>query len=236
MDPAYQIVLSDAELAILGEVTVILGQIDEEMIRTVSGLINADRATTEAVMGSTKTQNNSEIWSRLVRLRNKGNLDILWAVQDAMTEFPAVQQGRNDFIHADFAVETVAVLDDGKEVRISAGRGHTTYRDASGARVVIGATGPVVAKRIRSGRRTPIAGLHALRDRAARLSCLVAHIGWAVSVGQGKLHTSPWHDRLAPTLPPRPDDWEPGKAKAPQAQRKPSRQSRQSPPPRPAGE
>lgn len=237
MDPAYQIVLSDAELALLGEVTVILGQIDEEMIRAVSGLISADRATTEAVMGSTKTQNNSDIWSRLIRLRNKDALDILWAVDHAMTEFPAVQQGRNDFIHADFGVEAVAVLEGGREVRISVGRGHTTYRNANGERVVIGATGPIVAKRIRSGRRTPIAGLQALRDRAARLSCLIAHIGWAVSPhGQGKLHNSPWHERLAPTLPPRPDGWEPSKAKAPQGQRPPSRPKQRSPQPGPTEE
>lgn len=236
MDPAYQIVLSDAQLAILGEITVILGQIDEEMIRTVSGLIGADRETAQAVMGSTRMENNSDIWSRLIQLRNKDNLDILWAVGHAMSEFPAVQQGRNDFIHADFGVETVAVLGDGTEVKISTGRHYETYRRPTGERVILGFTGPIVAKRIRSGRKTPIAELHTLRDQAARLSCLVAHIGWAVSVGQGKPHTSPWHDRLAPTLPPRPDDWKPGKAKAQQAQRKPSQKSRQPPPPRPAEE
>ena len=230
MDPAYQIVLSDAQLAILGEITVILGQVDEEMIRTVSGLINADRATTQVVMSSTRMETNSDIWSRLIGQRTK-DLDILWAVAHAVTEFNPVQGGRNDFIHADFAVELPVTLPGGAAT-LSIERSHETYRRPNGERVVMGFQGPVVAKRIRSGKKTPIAELQALRDRAARLSCLVAHIGWAVSPhGQGKLHTSPWRDRLVPPIPPRPDDWEPGKAKVPQAQRKPSRPSRQSPPP-----
>ena len=54
VSPAYSIPLSDKDLALLGELVAILGQIEEDMTLTVSGLIQGDRPTTEKVMGSSK--------------------------------------------------------------------------------------------------------------------------------------------------------------------------------------
>lgn len=227
MDPAYQIPLTDEALVMLGEVTVILGQVDEEMVRTVSGLISTDRETANAVMGSTNMENNTGIWAKLIAQRTD-DLETLWLVDLAMKEFPVVARLRNDLIHADYIV--TVDTDFGSLTMRNLG---VTARREDGRRIVLGLEGPVNARRVRNGKMTPAEEITGLRDRAGRLSCLVAHIGYLLA--HQSSHT-PWRDRLLPTLPPRPDDWEPGKAKVPQAQRPPSRPSRQSPPPRPAGE
>lgn len=222
MDPAYQIPLSDEALIMLGEITVIMGQIDEDLVRTVSGLIGTDRATADAVMGSTKVENNTTIWAKLISQRTS-DLDILWLVELATKEFPAVSRGRNDFIHADYNV-SVKVMDGVMATTRNVG---DTYRDKDGNRIRLGFQGQVFAKRVRSGKTTPISELADLRARVGRLSCLIAHIGYCMAPhGRASPQHSPWLDKLGPTLPPRPHDWQGPKAKARPVPPQPSKPKR----------
>lgn len=224
MDPAYQIPLTDEALIMLGEITVILGQVDEEMVRTVSGLIGTDRETANAVMGSTKMENNTGIWAKLIAQRT-ADLDILWLVEVAMKEFPVVARLRNDLIHADYGV----AFNSGGLSFTTRNMGDT-YRDADGKRVLMGFQAPAFAKRIRNGKRTPASEIPALRERVGRLSCLIAQIGYSLAPhGRDNPQASPWHGKLAPTIPPRPDDWEPGKAKVRPVPPRSSRPKREAP-------
>lgn len=209
MDPAYQIPLTPGELQCLGELTAIIGQVDEEMTRCVSGLISADRPTTNLVLGSSKVADNSAIWAAVIGLRTKDE-DIIWLVEHALKEIQSVSQGRNDFVHAYFHpgdVESVEVV----EV------------NEAGA-TVLAVTGAPYARRVRNDKRRAISELKEVRDRAARLSCLIAHIGWCLAPhGRDHPEHSPWLERLGPTLPPRLDTAEARKAKAQQPRRRPSR-------------
>lgn len=222
MNPAYQIPLSPRELQCLGELTAIIGQVDEDITRTVSGLISADRPTANLVLGSSKVADNSNIWAALIGLRSKDE-DILWLVEHAIKEITEVSKGRNDFVHAFFQHGSVLSI--------------SVVEVEDGHAVVYGETEPVTARRVRNNKRRPIAELFDVRDRAARLSCLIAHIGWCMAPhGRDHPEHSPWLERLGPTLPTRLDTVEARRAKAQQPRQRPSRRSRQTPPPEAAGE
>lgn len=212
MKPAYHIPLSEGDLRTLGELTAIIGQIDEAMAATVNGLINADRATTNIIMGSSKVADNANIWSALIKARTADE-DVLWLVEHALAEIQSVSKGRNDFIHAFYQMGPFKF----KEAR--------TRPDTNDVTVILSA-GPATARRIRGEKQRPVAELESVRDQAARLSCLVADIEWRVRVHPpDHPERSPWLERLEPSLPPRLDTAEARKAKAQRAQRPPSQPS-----------
>lgn len=214
MQPAYPIPLAPSDLQTLGELTAIVGQIDEAMTVTVSGLIQADRPTTDAVMGSSKVADNANIWASLIRLRSKDE-DVLWQVEHALKEIQEVSAGRNDFVHAFFEQKLTSI-----EVMVSDGNSIDVY----------GREGPPTARRVRSqNKQRPVTELQQVRDRAARLSCLIAHIGWQLAPhGITDGGRSPWLARLAPSLPPRLDTAAARKEKAQQPRQRPSRGKPQS--------
>jgi hypothetical protein len=197
MFPAYSIPLTEKDLILLGELTVILGMVDEEMVVAVSGLIQADRPTTAKIMGSTQIANNAAIWASLINLRCS-NIDILWLVDHAQKEIAAVSAGRNDFIHAFYRERLPS--------------GAYTYSSSNEMVELRPETSENThAMRVRNSQNRPVSELATLHERAARLSCLVAHIGYKLAPhGEGREHT-PWLGRLLPTLPPRPPNWEPEK-------------------------
>lgn len=197
MFPAYSIPLTENDLILLGELTVILGQIDEEMVRTVSGLVMSDRPTAAKIMGSTAIANNSSIWAALIGIRSS-DLDLLWLVDHAEKEIAEVSKGRNDFIHAFY-----------REKLSFGGFIHTTSNELVELRPE--SSKDTHAMRVRNSQNRPISELPPLKERAARLSCLIAHIGHCLSPDAIN-HPSPWLGRLAPTLPPRPPSWEPAPA------------------------
>lgn len=209
MNPAYQIPLTPAQLQCLGELTAIIGQVDEEMTRCVSGLIRADRPTTNLVLGSSKVADNSSIWAAFIRLRKKDDEDLLWLVEHALKEIEAVSRDRNDFVHAFFQHGNVMMV---HAVEVDETHAHI-YADVE----------PAYARRVRNMKRRELDELPGVRDRAARLSCLIAHITWRVGHGSW---LSPWHETLSPTLPPRLDTAEARRAKGQQPRRRSSPGSR----------
>ncbi|MGO4640305.1 hypothetical protein AB4Z43_17895 [Mesorhizobium sp. 2RAF45] len=103
MEPAFMLLLSNEQHAQLGELTAILGQVDEILIRTVATLLDIKRTAANRIMGSTRVSDNAGIWSELIRAKTT-DLDILWLVTHALTEINDVSAARNDFIHAWFQV------------------------------------------------------------------------------------------------------------------------------------
>jgi hypothetical protein len=196
MHQAYSIPLTDADFIALGKLTAIIGQIDEEMVQTVCRILKIKREVGNAIMGSTKTATNGTIWKYLIE-HATDDLDLRWLAKHAFDEMGAVSKGRNDFIHAAFyeALETGGYI-------YSTSNEYVELPPESSEMTR--------AHRVRIGARTPISELPSLIERAARLSCLVAHLAWTIvnphpGRGDGR---SPWLDRLGPTLPPRPQNWQ----------------------------
>ena len=218
MKPAYQLRLSQRELAQLGELTAIMGQVDDLMVQTVAYLLKVDRPAANVIMGSSKVGDNVEIWANVIRNRTTDE-DIIWLIELAVKEFPDVSRGRNDFIHAVFSdpmqmVGGVAVFggpEDGSATPVMTPMGPMMVSRR-----------PPVSRRVRNKILRPVSDLPLIIDQAAQLSCLIAHIDHLI-VGN-PTSTSSWLERLGPTLPPRLDTAAERKAKARRGRRKPSPQ------------
>ncbi len=151
-------------------------------------------------MGSSKSPDNVNIWHNVIRNKTTDE-DILWITELAGKASAKISKDRNDYIHAVFHPIT-QILD---------GVSMVSY--------------PHVARRVRNTALRPVSDLPSILDQAARLSCLVAHIDHLIAGNQAT--TSPWLQRLGPTLPPRFDTAEARKEKARRGQRKPSPMSPQ---------
>ena len=216
MDPAYIIPLNQKELTLLGELTVIMGQIDDIMIQTVRPLLDVDRATANKILGSSKVADNVEIWASVIRNRTDDE-DILWLVEIAIKEIQAVSEGRNDFIHAVFTMRVLA-----RTIGTSGGTPPIPPIpipfDDMFERL------PPAARRVRNEKVRSVDELKTVRDQAGHLSCLVAHIQLLMSGVEAA--ASPWLRTLGPTLPRRLATAAERKAKAQPVQRPPSHPSR----------
>jgi len=202
MDPAYHIDLTSDQLALLGEIAAIIGLIDEEMTATVGTLLKVDRLAANVILGSSKMADNFAIWSAVIRNRVSDE-DTLWLVKHVGNQMDTVSAGRNDFIHAVFGRPVVTY---GGEV--------VTYRGQALT------YGPPEARRVRKVKTRPLDDLPKVRDQAAYLSCLVAHV-CHLALGKAA-DASPWLERLAPSLPPHPPKNEVRKTRGQRGQRSPS--------------
>ncbi len=217
--PAYLIPLTPQNLALLGELVVILGQIEEEMVQGVTALIQADRPTTEKVMGASKMANKAGIWSALIKLRHSKNETLLRWVDYACEELSDLSQDRNDFVHANWQhLVQVSRMQDGALVPIT----KLAMRLSSNREPSANPEG--LARRIqnfsksRSGEE-----LQQVRDKAAALSCVIAHITYCLAPhGEPDGSKSPWLDTLPPLPEPRPAKGEARKGKGRGGQRGPS--------------
>ncbi len=179
----------------------IAGQIDGEMAQTVCRILKIKRTSFgSTIMGSTSIETNFQIWSLAIAHKTK-DLDILWLVSHAKSEVQAVARGRNDFVHAVYYER----LESGAYTFSSSNEYAEIRPDSSES---------TFAQRIKTGKRKSVTELAALRDKAARLSCLIAHIGRVIAPHkhQERDGHSPWLGRLASSLPPRPDTWLPAQA------------------------
>jgi hypothetical protein len=178
MDPAYEIQLNEQELAQLGKLTVILGQVDDLMVQTVERLLNVDRTAANIIMGSSKIGDNSAIWANVIKNRTADE-DVLWFIELASKEIEVISCARNDFIHGVFS---------------------TVFQLANGFSIP---SYPTVVRGVRNTKLRPMSELPSVIDKAARLSCLMAHIDHLVTGNPAS--SSAWLQRLGPTLPPRLD-------------------------------
>ena len=95
---AYKIPLSAEYLAGLGEIILIVGQIDDDMARSLTGLLGVDRPTANRLMWS---QEPIDLWVGVMKGRcPHPHFDATVAL--AGSEVKSVQRDRNDLIHADY--------------------------------------------------------------------------------------------------------------------------------------
>lgn len=173
MEPAYPIVLTSQEHALLGELVEIMGQTDNILVGTVARLLNINRPAANKIMGSTRIADNVAIWANVIRDRCHVP-DVSMLVEIAEERIKELVEYRNDFIHALFTNDYV---DDYVEP------GYQT----------------TTATRIRSGKSRPVSDLQGARDLAATVSCLVAHIDHHATESEDR-GPSPWLERLGSLL------------------------------------
>lgn len=161
----------------LGQLTAVIGLVDEEMTQVVTNLLGVDRDAGNAIMGSTKIADNTAIWISVIK-QNTLDAETLGLIKHASREVQNVSEGRNDYIHAVF-------------------RSEGGFFDPAFFDPAIFDTGTVQARRVKRDKEKPLADLPPLLARACRLSCLVAHISHLV-----KGEPSPWTNKFEPPLPP----------------------------------
>lgn len=174
---AYHIPLTAEEMALLGEVVVIVGQIDDELARSLTGVLNIDRPTANSIM---RGQDAIDIWAGCMSGRCT-HPEYPRALSLAVQELKAVQRQRNDFVHADYRE---SMLWQGQWVTF---RGQTAGPD-------LGTPSKVVASRTRDQKKRDSAELRNLREKTARASRLIAHVAYAVAP-HGKWD-SPWYPSI----------------------------------------
>jgi hypothetical protein len=174
VEPASPLVLTKEQHALIGELIEIMGQVDDIMIQTVRRLLDVNRAAANKIMGSTRSADNANIWAHVIRNR-VADADMENLVALATAEINDVAQLRNDFIHSLFTGD---------------------YAAPGYFQPGVQATS---ATRNKSGSTRPTSELEQARDRAAGLSCLVAHIDHLTKGGEDR-GQSPWRERLGSLL------------------------------------
>lgn len=179
MKPAYEIHLSEGELADLGTLAVIMGQVEESFSNVVQQLLAVDRATASIMMKAS----GAELWAAVIRSRRTDE-ELLLLVEGCLAERNAVAQDRNDFIHGVFDLRQF-----GGSVSIGLGSGQVTR---------LGGVLMKTARRVSKDVERPVSELPGVVERAAQLSCLVAHVAHVATGGQS--NDSPWLERIQPVL------------------------------------
>ena len=188
--PSYETPLNKDELATLGELTAIIGQTEDQMVKLVAHLLKVDRTAANWIMGSSRVADNATIWSEVIRNRTKDE-DVIWLVEVACREIQEISAGRNDFVHAVFQSPDY----------------HLTMMYLSNIPPSI----PLaylprltpLARRVRKSKTRSVSDLPKVRNQAVYLLNLVNHIDHIMAGNAAD--TSPWLERLSPSLPSRPD-------------------------------
>lgn len=180
--PAYRIALIADQLAALGEIVVIIGQIDDDLALSLTGILKIDRLTANKLMW---TQDAIDLWAGVMKGRSD-HPHFEHAVELARSEVKSVLKDRNDFIHADYRN---AFSLNGSLVTV---RGSANFE-------ALASPMPAVASRNRDQKRRNASEVAGLRNRAARASRLVAHIAYSVAP-HGGWDESPWLPSIEPFL------------------------------------
>jgi len=192
MRPAFQIMLEPASLQLIGEICAIQGQIEWAMLGTVRQLLGVERRTAQHIMGSTSIAANAQIWLSVV---NESQCDD--ETKDiagvGFKRLAALAEGRNDFLHAVYGAtgtsypngvtEDFLIRPDLHGLPKLAGKGN-------------------VAMRVRNQNIRDVADLKLVRDEAAFISVVAAHVQWVSHDREtwGN-EPSPWLDILAKPHP-----------------------------------
>jgi len=167
MEPALAPQLTKDQHVLLGELVEILGMTDGMMITTVHHF-NPQAA---AAMRGAFIPTFIRTWARAVR-GSTVDADLLKLVVFVEKKMKEIADARNDFIHGLFVGDYV-----------SAGYVNPGYQTTS-------------AVAFRSGERRQTNELPDLRERAALVSCVVAHIDHCIKSND----PSRWLDRVKPLL------------------------------------
>ena len=190
MEPPYQIPLTDSGLKMIGEVCVLQGQIEwlmQSSFKRVSGLPDS---VTRKVLGSTNLQVNLQIWIDILYHYRfvSPHVPLDWA-EIAIERANELIGGRNDFIHGIFGHSHDFDTDIGTYSFFHLRR--STSREKHDVR-------PAMMKS-RTGEMKPLEDLATVRDRAAGLAVIMAHIEHCATAGA----PSPWQETLGRAPQPR---------------------------------
>lgn len=176
---AFHIPLTNEQAQMLGEICAIQGQIEHVMLLTVSELLSVGDSAARSILGSTTLANNSDIWLRTVQQRLAKYPDLVAVAEAVSSELSALVQGRNDYIHAVFGYAAQDSF--GMYVNFGAAEAERKFH------------GVGVAARVRNDKQRPLEEIESVRDKAARLSRMVAHVYYAhLNLRGGNGPVSPW--------------------------------------------
>jgi hypothetical protein len=150
MEPAYDLVLTQDEHALIGEAVEIMGRADEIMLQMIARLRGMDRQKAAKIVAKGVKEKAREL-RNAIRYHSSDS-EILRVADLAAKEMKTVAVLRNAFIHALFEGDYV-----------EPGYVEPGYQTTS-------------ATHIRSQETKAVSDLSALREDAALLSCLMAHL------------------------------------------------------------
>jgi len=180
--PAYHITLTAPQKRIITEIAAIQSQIDWLMRVTVRRLLDVSAETASEIMGSTATRTNAKIWLSVVTEKHPSAEAKEWAsyANHMLIELSSV---RNDYLHTLFGMHAnYAPLPN--QVVFAVGHRRATHLHLRQQK----------ALRVSNQKLVDLSRLRPIRDSAARLSCVFAHIDFLVSE---KTEHSPWRRRLS---------------------------------------
>jgi len=157
LSPAFHIPLSDNDFKLIGELCAIQGQIELIMQMTVMALLKKSLRSVRKLMDSPNMTSNTNVWLNAVETHVPGEIfkELARTVAD---EIAVLREGRNDFVHAFYAVAG--------ETEGSFGM----HRDIDGASPPMDDNPAVAVHRLKT---KPMGRLKETRDKAAVLSRFV---------------------------------------------------------------
>ena len=199
MTPAFHIFLTAAEKRLVADIAAIQSQVEWLMRLTVQHLLSVSPETAQNIMGSTNIGSTSSVWRDVIRDKCEDDAVKQWA-EFAFAQMSDMAKGRNDYLHTLYGLDT----DQAPHGRVSFMFSHEVSRKNMKE--------PRRAIRVKTSADAPIADLKAVRDRAAYLSRVLAHIERSVSPHCRDM-PSPWPRRLGSKLPPESPKAKPTKGK-----------------------
>lgn len=180
--PAYHISLTASQKRIIAEIAAIQSQIDWLMRLTVKRLLDVSTDTASAIMGSTATRTNSKIWLKIINEKHPSTEAKEWATY-AIYNLENLTSVRNDYLHTLYGIHAdYAALPN--QIVFAVGDRRATHLHLRKQK----------ALKISNQKVVDLARLGPIRDEAARLSCVFAHIDTLVTE---KSVYSPWRHRLS---------------------------------------
>lgn len=171
-EPAFPVPLTEKQLALLGEICAIQGQIETLMQETLERGLNIKIETAARALGHGGIRNNAEVWKALL-LDGAIDDEFIDVVQKVHKAIETLAKGRNDFVHAEYKSAGVDLsVDD---------QGTISTEMAS------------VAVRVKTRTTRDTSDLKLVRDEAARISRMMGHLLYLL---QGHPSPSPWRGKF----------------------------------------
>jgi hypothetical protein len=175
-EPAYHIPLTDDQLKMIGEICAIQSLIEDHMLGCTKTLMSVSIDFVSKILGSTAVNTNVEIWINAIREKCQHQALVSLA-EEIRVGIINLAKGRNDFVHGLFGT-----LEQGN-----------VYIYAYGQSIP---TGQVVAQRPKNKEKlTPVEDIEKVRNEAARLSRMIAHLALCIDRDDPNSNT-PWRGKF----------------------------------------
>jgi hypothetical protein len=162
ISPAFRIPIAHSELATLGELCAIQGQVEHLFIHTLHYVLDVKLDAARAILGHTSIHTNAHTWIAIFRGKC-GDRAVIKMADEAFSLVAGITRGRNDFVHALFATPL--------------GEGWLLHRSPKGRPHRRAKANSAIAIRTRDSKtRRPISDLLRVRNDAARLSVILSDI------------------------------------------------------------